>query len=117
MSSIFYVIFVNIFSKCLKRTVSLKDRFKIIFSELKLSQTEIASKLSIDVRKLRSYVYETKNYPVDFLQSLIYVFNVNINWLLTGQGNIFIENKPSTDDKQLEQKVVEVMKKYGVIEK
>lgn len=95
----------------------MKNRFKKIFSELKLNQTDIAKKLSIDVRKLRSYVYETKNYPVDFLQSLIYVFNVNINWLLTGQGNMFITSKPSSDDGELEQKVLEVMKKYGVIEK
>lgn len=95
----------------------MKNRFKNLFKELKLNQQEAADKLSIDVRKLRSYMYETKNFPVDFLQSLVYVFNVNINWLLTGQGEMFIKNKPSIDNNEIEQKVVEVMKKYGVIQK
>lgn len=68
----------------------MKDRLKKIRLTLGYNQQTIADKLSIDVRKLRSYEYETKNYPTEFLQSLVDVFNVNINWLLSGQGEMFL---------------------------
>lgn len=80
----------------MKVALLLKDTLKQIRLTLGYNQQQMADKLSIDVRKLRSYEYETKNYPINFLQALIDVFNVNVNWLLTGEGEIFISQCENT---------------------
>ncbi len=67
----------------------MKERFKQLCLVLGYNQQSFADKLSIDVRKLRSYLYETKNVPLNFLISLNEILNVNINWFITGKGNMF----------------------------
>lgn len=76
----------------------LKERLKQIRLFFKFNQQQMADRLSIDVRKLRSYEYETKNYPVDFLILLVNVLNVNINWLLTGKGEMFLSTISESDN-------------------
>ncbi len=49
----------------------------------------MAEKLGIDVRRLRSYEYQTKNYPNELLESLVNNLNVNLNYLITGHGEMF----------------------------
>ncbi len=69
----------------------MRNALKQIRQALGYNQQEIADKLSIEVRKLRSYEYETKNYPTDFLKALVNVLNVNLNWFFTDKGKMFIE--------------------------
>ena len=78
----------------------MKNRIKQLCSALGCSQQELAEKLMIDVRKLRSYVYETKNLPAEFLCALALKLNVNINWLLTGNGAMFIFDAENTLEKK-----------------
>ena len=88
----------------------MKERLKKLRSTLGYSQQAMADKLLIDVRKLRSYEYETKNFPVDFLLSLINVFNVNINWFLTGKGEMFL-----ADEDDFTKKVEDILKIHKLI--
>lgn len=97
-----------------KKAYSLKDRLKQIRLTLGYNQQEMAEKLSIEVRKLRSYEYETKNFPLDFLISLINVFDVNINWLLTGKGEMFQNFKVKEKD-EFTLRVEDILRQNGLI--
>ena len=81
----------------------MKERFKQLCATLGYNQQMIAEKLSIDVRKLRSYIYETKNLPIDFLILLNDVLSINLNWLLTGNGKMF-SNSNEGDENDLKRR-------------
>lgn len=69
----------------------MKDRIKKLRKELDLTQQEFADRIGI---KRNSYAnYETgRNTPIDaILISICREFNVNEEWLRTGQGEMFIE--------------------------
>lgn len=69
----------------------MKDALRQIRNKLGYSQQEFADKLSIEVRKLRSYEYEAKNYPNNFLKALVDRLDVNLNWLIADKGEMFID--------------------------
>lgn len=67
----------------------MKDRIKKIRRELDLTQQEFADRIGIKRGGVANY--ETgRNEPVDSVISLICrEFNVNENWLRTGEGEMF----------------------------
>lgn len=69
----------------------MKDRIKKIRKELDLTQQEFADRLKVGRNNIAGY--ETgKRSPSDAVISLICrEFNVNEEWLRTGQGEMFIE--------------------------
>lgn len=67
----------------------MKYTLRTIRFTLGYNQAEMAEKLGIDVRRLRSYEYQTKNYPNELLESLVNNLNVNLNYLITGHGEMF----------------------------
>jgi len=82
-----------------------------------LVQNDFALKLGISPRAYVNYERGERKPPYEVLISLYEIYDVNLNWLITGKGSMFNQQQPSTSNEELEQKVVEVMKKYGVIEK
>lgn len=94
-----------------------QERIKKIRSNLKLSVAKMAEKMKIPSRTFVSYESDGRTPSLEFLAQLCKNFNVNANWFITGDGMMFNEQQPSASDDELEQKVVEVMKKYGIIEK
>ena len=81
----------------------MKDRLKKIRVTLGYNQQEMANKLGFELTTYRSFEYKSKNFPVEFLNSLINKFSVNINWLLTGKGSMFINSNENTLDISLEE--------------
>ena len=84
---------------------------------LSLSQEEFALKLSITPRAYVNYERGERKPPYELLIKLSDDFNVNLNWLINDKDEMFLHQQPSLNNDELEQKVVDVMKKYGVIEK
>lgn len=69
----------------------MKDRIKKIRKELDLTQQEFADRLGIKRGGVANYEIG-RNEPADSVISLICrEFNVNEEWLRTGQGEMFIE--------------------------
>lgn len=69
----------------------MKDRIKKIRKELDLTQQEFADKLGIKRNTVATYE-SGRNEPIDAVISLICrEFNVNEEWLRTGNGEMFIE--------------------------
>jgi transcriptional regulator with XRE-family HTH domain len=72
-------------------------RIKELKSVLKVTSSELSRKLNIPVRTIGSYERDEAQPGPKFLNALIVEYGVNINWLLTGEGNMFISKKTELD--------------------
>ncbi len=77
----------------------LRDNLKKIRVTLGYTQEEIAEKLNINVRTYRGYEYETRGLPTEILTLLSEKLKVNLNWLLTDNGDMFISSGENTLEK------------------
>jgi len=77
--------------------MNIGKRIKELRLELNLTSSALAQKLGIPVRTIGSYEREEAQPGAKFLNALIEVFHVNVNWLLTGKGNKFISSKTEVD--------------------
>ena len=77
--------------------MSIGKRIKEIRANLHLTSNELAEKLNIPVRTIGSYEREEAQPSPKFLNALIENYYININWLLTGKGNMFISNRTEAD--------------------
>lgn len=76
----------------------MKDRIKKIRKELDLTQQEFADRIGVKRGGIANYEIG-RNEPTDSVISLICrEFNVNEDWLRTGQGEMFIKQ---TRDEQI----------------
>ena len=92
-------------------------KLKEIRKSLSYTQDEMSTALTIPVRTYSSYERNENKPPYSMLEILCSKYFVNLNWFIADVGEMFIKQQPSVNNNELEQKVVEVMKKYGVIEK
>ena len=86
--------------------MTVGDRVKTIRKELMLNQTQFAEKIGISQRALSSIERETTILTERNTREICRVFNVNEQWLRTGEGEMFLE--PS-EDEQLAQFVGEIL--------
>lgn len=93
------------------------ENLKKIRKELGLSVAKFADKLEIPARTLTTYERKERTPSWKMFAQLYVKININLNWFVSGVGEMFNAKQPSASNEELEQKVVEVMKKYGVIEK
>lgn len=77
---------------------NIGERAKYIRTKFDLSKKEFAAKLSIS----NSFVSEIENNAKRpgflFMQRVIEVFQVNLNWLVTGKGEIFLQEEKEKID-------------------
>lgn len=71
----------------------VKDRFKSVRKSLSFTQKEFADKLNKDVTTIQYYEYGKLNITDGVLLNLQEKFNVNIDWMRTGQGSMFLSEK------------------------
>ncbi|WP_324171120.1 helix-turn-helix transcriptional regulator [Sulfurimonas sp.] len=63
-----------------------------IRKELRLNQTDFAKKLNSTQGQISSYEKGQVEPPLKIIINMNKIFNVNINWLITGKGEIFIQD-------------------------
>jgi len=76
----------------------MQNRLKQIRVAINLQQGEFADKLGIHQQQLSKYERGENKPSYDFFIKLGEIFNVNINWLLTGQGSMFLPGNCSEDE-------------------
>ncbi len=84
--------------------IFLGDRIKEIRNTKNLTQSEFARVLETSAGHISEIEAKKTTPGGEFLTSLLRKFNVNINWLLTGEGDIFInedENRKLIDVKDI----------------
>ncbi|MBE7704495.1 MAG: helix-turn-helix transcriptional regulator [Cyanobacteria bacterium SIG29] len=77
--------------------MNIGKRVKELKGALKLTSSELAKKLEIPVRTIGSYERNEAQPGPKFLSALIENYKVNINWLLTGKGSMFLSSKTEAD--------------------
>ncbi len=71
----------------------MKDRFKQIRKALNLSQTEMGELLGKGLRAIQHYEKGERSIDNTVIILLEKAYNVNSNWLYTGTGSMFLEEK------------------------
>jgi len=66
-------------------------RLRWVRKNLRLSQRELADKLGFAQRTISSWEKGEREIPIRALSVLKEQFNININWLLTGEGEPFLQ--------------------------
>lgn len=94
--------------------MSIGKKIKIIRGDLSLQK--FADKLSRDgftVYKgnIKKYEDEIILPSTQFYQSLVVAFNINLNWLLTGNGKMYIDNDRDIEKLKREVKDATTIKK------
>lgn len=73
--------------------MTIARRIKEIKLVLRLTSIELANKLDIPVRTIGSYERAEAQPSPKFLTALYEQLNIDINWLLSGKGNMFLDQK------------------------
>lgn len=81
----------------------IRDRVKTLRKYLNLSQTEFASKLSLERSAISLIERKQRNVTERSIRDICREFNVSEQWLCTGKGNMFSET-PSSVLYQLKEK-------------
>ncbi len=77
--------------------MSIGKRIKELRAELNISSAKFAAAIDIPVRTIGSYERNEVQPGAKFLKALIDCYYVNVNWILTGKGNMFISQKTNID--------------------
>ena len=93
------------------------ENLKKIRQALGLSVAKFADKLEMSANTLTNYEQSRREPSYNLFVQLDKKLNINLNWFVTGTGEMFNKQQPPATNNELEQEVVRVMKKYGVIDK
>lgn len=81
--------------------MTIGKRIKELKEKLRITSAEMAQELDIPVRTIGSYERDEAQAGAKFFNALLEKYNVNINWILTGNGDMFISSKTEIDVKYL----------------
>ena len=70
--------------------MSKNERIKILRKKIKLTQSEFAKKIGVTESAICNYENGKRAISEQTLRSISREFNVNIVWLETGKGDIFL---------------------------
>ena len=76
--------------------MGLGERLKLVRERLGMTQKEFAEFLGVGIASVQRYEREERIPSGEFLKLLLDKFNININWLLTGEGSMFV-NPPQKE--------------------
>jgi len=79
--------------------MSIKDRLNQIVDHQGKTLKEISTQLDISYRTLQNYLLgERTNISMESLKSFHNCLNVNINWLLTGKGEMYLSKEEQKEE-------------------
>ena len=91
----------------------IHERFKELRKYLKMTQTEFGEQLGKTMRTIQEYERANRAITDGVLLNLQEKFNVNIDWMRTGVGSMFL----SDNEKKADSGVVSIASSYNVPER
>ena len=91
----------------------MNNRIKALRKALKLKQDEIAKILNKSTRMIQYYEQGKFDIETDLLLKLHELYDVNLNWLINGNGSMFL----SDSDKKADSGVVSIAPAYDLPER
>lgn len=70
------------------------EQIREIRSKLNLSVAKMSEKINIPQRTITGYERGERNPSIEFLAQICNILNVNINWFLTNEGEMFKKDVP-----------------------
>ena len=96
----------------------IHERFKELRKYLKMTQTEFGEQLGKTMRTIQEYERANRAITDGVLLNLQEKFNVNIEWMRTGEGSMFLsDNEKKADEKKADSGVVSIASSYNVPER
>lgn len=94
-----------------------KHRITMLRELLQLSQTEFSRKIGISQGALSQIESGRSRLSMETLKNLAKAFNVNCNWLVQGEGNIFFKSESNSENSEVEKLIplIDVRAKAGYI--
>ena len=90
------------------------DRIKEIRTKLNISVAKLAKKLGMSASTLTSYETSSRTPSIEFCTRLYNVLDVNVNWFVSGKGEMFNAQYNAEKD-NLRSEVLQILKEEGVI--
>lgn len=94
------------------------ERLQKLRKQLKLTQAEIAEKTGITYRAYSSYERGERNPSLEFLAAIEKMYNVNLNWIIAGDGAM-LNAAPDTIDSAarlfLRSEILQILKDEGIM--
>lgn len=81
--------------------LGIPGRLRHALKKVGVSIARAAELCDIPYRTLQNYLLENRSPASDVLQKICNKFSINGHWLLTGDGNIFIQNPKSVSNSDL----------------
>ena len=78
--------------------LQLPQNLIILRKYLGFKVSDFAEKLGIQYRTYQSYERGERKPPLELLEQLVYKYGVNMNWLLTDEGEMFSSSNPSSPE-------------------
>ena len=91
------------------------ERLQSVRKKMQLSQEDISTQIGISYRAYSSYERGDRKPPIDFLEKLATQFNINLNYLIAGIGEMFIPPKFEQAQKELALEIRKVLREEGLI--
>ncbi len=89
--------------------MSISERLKQVMKLKNLNIKAFSETTDIAYRSVQNYLREEREPNAEALLKIRHALDVNINWLLTGNGDVFVMN---SDDSVLTADEMELLKKY-----
>ena len=67
---------------------TIGERFKLIRTELKLAQDDFGEKIGLSKSAVSAVENDKSFVSVDIQRTLFIDFNINLNWLICGEGSM-----------------------------
>lgn len=74
----------------LQKLTIYSENLKKLRKELRVTAIELADNLGISANSINNYENGRRKPNFEFLELLLQVYNVNLNWFVSGQGEMFI---------------------------
>lgn len=93
------------------------NHLKKVRQKLDLSVAKMSKQLGMSASTLTSYERGERTPSVEFLSRLYRVFNINTNWFVSGEGDMFniIQNKNNIEKAEFRSEVLQILKEEGLI--
>lgn len=93
--------------------MSIHQRFKEVRKKLNFTQTEFGEQLGKKLRVIQYYEANDSSITLDIILLLQEKFNVNTDWLINGNGSMFL----SENEKKADSGVVSIASSYNIPER
>ncbi|MFA7074907.1 MAG: helix-turn-helix domain-containing protein [Endomicrobiaceae bacterium] len=92
-------------------------KVKLIRKKLKKSQKEFSDFLEVSQSAISNYEKNERTPSADFLNKLAEKCNINMNWFLTGKGEMFQTDIANQELEQLKKEIQALKKTIDTLEK